>query len=208
MAKANTKAGIVINAVIAGEVERLTPEQQEWLSNVNVADDIIRLYGVGKKSRALIAEKLDCELSTASKWIREAQLFIGSTSIYEKNYWRSWAAERIQNTIIALETAIRVRIKTKDADGNDITTITDDIDTSIHPKYAETLQKMYKELRETLGYDKEDQMLELPPSPDEIVITGDPKSIGIKPSGLTRDEIFRRFGVKSMEQNIISENES
>ena len=208
MAKANTQAGIVINAVISGEVERLSPEQQQWLKNVNVADDIIRLYGVGKKSRALIAEKLDCEISTASKWMREAQLFIGSTSIYEKQYWRSWAAERIQNTIIALETAICVRITTEGPDGKEITTVTDEIDTSLHPKYAETLQKMYKELRETLGYDKEDELSELPAAPDEIVITGDAKSIGVKPSGLTRDEIFRRFGAKSMEQNITSENES
>ena len=194
----------MISAVIAGEVERLNPEQQLWLTNVNVADDIIRLYGVGKKSRALIAEKLDCELSTASKWMREAQLFIGSTSIYEKNYWRSWAAERIQATIIALETAIRIR--TVDEQGN--ITITDEIDTKIHPKYAETLQKMYKELRETLGYDKEDQTLELPAAPDEIVITGDPKMIGIRPSGLSRDEIFRRFGSKLMDKNQSTEHES
>lgn len=83
-----------------------------------------------------------------------------------------------------------VAMYSKDAEGN----ISGEINTTLHPSFFASYQKLWKELRETIGYDQIDDTPDDIPIPDVIVLTGNPKDIGIEPTGLSRDEIERRWG--------------
>jgi hypothetical protein len=188
-----TKAGEIIKMVTEGNSDMLTPEQREYLSKINIVDDLIRVYGPGKECKRLIQERLDCAPATAVKWIIEAQTYLGATAHFEKNYWKTFAVDTLVRIInLTQESMI----------GTDKETGAQFLSASITGKELKALAELIKELRQTIGYDKiEDLPIDEAKIPDILTITSDITVLGIKPTGLSRDEIEKRFGLnKELEE--------
>jgi hypothetical protein len=183
-----TKVGAAIKMITDGTPELLTDEQRQFITNLNIVDDILRLYGPGKKAKALIQEKLDCAPSTAQRWIVDAQTFLGSTAMFEKNYWKTFAVDTLVRVISAARESFFI-------EKNGETTFKAD------GKELRALAALMKELRETIGYDKDDVELEEVKMPDVLILNTDISTLGLKPTGLTRDQIIDKFYKETTESD-------
>lgn len=169
------------------EFENLTPDQKDYVNKVYICDDLIRLYGLGKRTVELVKERIGCSTTTARKYMQEAQVLIGSTSLYKKNYFKGFAADDIIRNI----NAINGKIYKPNEDG----TLSDELmSTEDVPFLITAKQKLLKELRETLGYDKEDETVDERVIPDMVILSPNVEDIGLKRIELTTKEIIERWG--------------
>lgn len=184
--------GDVIRLITAGRFDDLSEEQHEYFRKIQIADDAIRLYGTGKKAKNVICAALGCQASTAFKYMTEAQLVIGSTSASDKKYWQAWAVEHLIQTINGLKD----KLFKKDDNGELTSEFVDNVSTS----YLKLYNDYIKELRETIGYDDIEEQKDLPIVPEIILISGDPKSIGLKDIKLNPDEVLEKYGPKLIDK--------
>lgn len=189
----NNYRGDIIKLITSGRLDELSAEQTEYFRKVQIADDAIRLYGTGKKAKNVICAALNCQASTAFKYMREAQLIIGSTSSADKKYWQAWAVEHLIQTINGLKN----KIFAKDDNGE----LTGELLENVSTSYLKLYNDYIKELRETIGYDDIETEEEKPIVPELIMITGDPKSIGLKEIKLTAEQIAEKYGTKLIDKN-------
>lgn len=185
--------GEIIRLVTAGRFDDLSPEQHEYFKKIQVADDAIRLYGTGKKAKNVICATLGVQAGTALKYMQEAQLIIGSTSAADKKYWQSWAVEHLIQTINGLKEKIFKK------DDND--ELTGEFVENVSTSYLKLYNDFIKELRDTIGYNDIEEEKESIPVPEIILISGDPKSIGLKDIKLTADQIAEKYGPKLIEKS-------
>lgn len=183
-----TKTGQIIKLVIDGKPDLLTADQVEYLRKLNIVDDLIRIYGPGKECKRLIQQQLDCSPHTAVSYIVEAQRFLGATAMFEKNYWKTFAVDSLVRIInLTRETMIELNEETGK----------ESLKATVTGRELKALAELLKELRQTIGYDNiEESEIEEEKIPDLIVLSSDISVLGLKPTGLSREEIVKRFGPK------------
>ncbi len=174
-----TKIGVIIKAVHEDNIQSLSGDEILLMERLSAADDFIRLYGVGKKSRQMLMEKFNVTQHMADVIMRDAQMFYGSTSIYEKSYWKSFAVEQLVKVINATQKSFL------DENGS--------LKKNITGRELKALAELLKELRNTIGYDKEETNVDLGDDADVLILTTDIQVLGLKPTGLSREQILERF---------------
>lgn len=150
----------IAQAIESKSVDQLTEIQRRLLVNMSIADDIIRLYGPGKKATNIICHKTSLQKTEVYKLIGTAQAFYGTHVIYKKKYWKGLLCEKLYAEIVALEKEIFFIEEGKENDEEAIP--------MVNLKAAAVLIREYngaiKQMTELLGLNED----ELPFDPKEM----------------------------------------
>lgn len=155
---------------LQGETSSLSAKQRELYERMDYADNLLRKYGPGKKTRKMIMKKFKVSDPTAWRICKAAENVFGSTARVNKEYYKE----------IAIETLIQAKEKLlEQLFGTD----EDPVDGSPDPKLFKALSDIMAELRRTIKYDEQDPDLpvwsELGPNLIEVVF--DPALVGGEP---------------------------
>lgn len=192
----------VVDAMRNGDISSLNQEEVKFFDICNIADNLITLYGPGKKTAQMVIETVKQRYSetihytTAYDYINRAQLIFNSRSGIDKKYFKGFIVEEIMTLITALK---------KDLYGDPQSTahqhqISESNDTnrkvahvSIDPKKAKELRESLMFLSEVLALDKEDPLINPDDEFETLVVTDDPKEAGFEDYVILDDEIADRL---------------
>jgi hypothetical protein len=160
----------ITKAMELGATDSLSESDQETYDMIDFADNQVRLYGPGKKASKMVAEHYKVSKSMADRLCNSAQMIFGSVARANKDYFKNYATEKLVRAITTLEEDMGLNVDLKEGEIRDI-----------NPQKMKAYQALIKELRETIGYDKEE--LELPDfsemGSNVIVAIADPAALGI-----------------------------
>jgi len=99
-------------ALRTGDVSGLNPAQQRKFVILDMADNIIRLYGVGKEANEMLQvrirehfeDRTTLSLRTCQEYISESQILFGSIRTFDKAYWKGMIIDRYFKVVRYQET--------------------------------------------------------------------------------------------------------
>lgn len=178
-------------ALEKADLDSLNAAQADLFDKFSFADDVLRQYGL-TKATSLVRAKFSVSEPIARQYLNEAQYLFGSTSIFERKYWRGTLASSIYESIIAVERAIFEEVE---KDGVKVR----ELKKTAGAREVKALKELYKEFRELLRLDEEDA----PPPPPEFEmpkLTVNPSDIGIEPIK-NPEELINRFRAQLKERD-------
>lgn len=137
----------IADALHKGKIDAMDEKDQLVYEMINFADDQVKLYGPGKKAADVVATKFNVSKSLGDRICRSAQILFGSRRKFEKDYWKSYAIEKIVRAIQRMEKEMGIDDESE-KEGK--------TPTGVSAQMMKSYQGLIKELRETIGYDKDD----------------------------------------------------
>jgi hypothetical protein len=171
----------ILKALRRGDVGSLTSDQVKLLDIYNIADNIISLHGLSKESvpmfTTVVNEKYEVSMSRSMAYLRmqEAQTVLGSTCVFDKQYWKGYLVDRI----IKLSTRIESELYAQDIVRNEKGEATEEKkNVPVDPKLAKELLKAYEQIAELLQLHKDDAPISPDEDVDTVIITDKPSMVG------------------------------
>lgn len=192
----------VVEAMRNGDISSLNQDEIKFFDICNIADNLITLYGPGKKTALMVIETVKQRYSetihytTAYDYINRAQLLFNSRSGIDKKYFKGFIVEEIMTLITALKKDLYGDPQSQ-SDAAEKSEITDPnkkvVKTSIDPKTAKELRESLMFLSEVLALDKEDPIINSEDDFETLVVTDNPKEAGFEDYVILDDEIADRL---------------
>lgn len=180
---------VIAEALMSKRTDELPEHYRDRLMELSKVDDIIRMYGAGPKAKSMIQQELRVRPTACLELIAKAQMLFGSTSVYEKAYWKSISLERMAQLLHASFT----ELMEVGEDGQQ----TGRLKTTASMKDVQMYAKLEQTFHELLGTNREDDNLPGGQVPETIMPAFDPAQLGIAPSPVSVDQILRMFNERS-----------
>lgn len=93
-----------------GNIDRLTEVQRRKMIIMDICDDVIRLYGMGREATLMVQQRvkqqIDHEYSIRMcvEYMIQAQILFGSMLIFDKPYWKGMILDRTFKAVRYMET--------------------------------------------------------------------------------------------------------
>lgn len=188
----------------SGNIDGLDEEDAEILERLSFTDDQIRR--VGPQAAAKMVEK-KYELSSLRQayfLVDAAQQLFGTMQIAHKAYWKGYALDKLVKSIEYISNLMDEKVE-RDAAGNP--RIDDNGNYIMKPSDVGAwemgaMARLIKELRETVGFSKDDDVAEKWDEAKQHLIkfTGDVRAIGITPlSKEEKESALKKFLIDDSE---------
>lgn len=175
----------ILTAFKTGKVDELDQHDASIVEQISFADDQVRRVGPSNAAK-IVKEKFNLSsLRQAYYVVDAAQQCFGSTMMTHKAYWRGFAIDKLVIGVNHITRLLEEKMKRDehgqiiiDEDGNPVME-----QSEVGPWELGALARLMKELRETVGYSKEDDIAEKWEEARQkiIMFTGDVRHIGIEP---------------------------
>lgn len=140
----------ITKALDSDKLTTLSETDQQIFEMINFADDQIRQVGFGKTAATIVKQKFDISIQYAQKLCNSAQTVFGAEK-FEKSWFKSYAVEIEMRLIRAMENSIIVSEKGEDGVERSV------INSNTKISELKAFVSLLKELRETIGFDKDEQ---------------------------------------------------